>query len=168
MDKTRFLALIVAIMAVFSFTAGNTLSYFSDIEVSSGNVFQAGTWSQASNCDLEATNAKITGGSSKLHNISIRNIGTEDLTITKLVLSWDGGGNVTKVHVGNQKFSTDQNSPVIIDEENIVIESTDKENPFNVWFENFTFDDNQFTLLLFFNDNSHKDVSFTPSQGGNN
>lgn len=167
MDKTRLLALIVAAIAVLSFILGNTLSYFSDIEVSSGNVFQAGVWSQASNCELNVDGAKINCSSTKLHNISIKNTGIEDLTITKLVLSWDGGGNVTKIKVGDQQFSTSQASPVIINED-IIIEDTDKGDHVTVWLEDFTFEGNEFTLITFFSDDSQKEDSFIPDQGGNN
>lgn len=110
----RSALLIPIAIALLSFVAGNTFSYFRDVEVSSGNTLQAGIWSQSDYCLIDVSNAKLTN--CKLHDIFIQNVGKRDITITKLVLQWNCGGNLTKLKIGNQSFTVNQASPAIIRE----------------------------------------------------
>jgi len=150
-------ALALIAIALLSFAAGNTFSYFRDVEVSSGNVLQAGVWDQASNCEVDVSNAMLTNN--KLHNIFIKNIG-QDIAITKLIVQWDCGGNLTTLKICNQSIAVYQDSPAVVSDY-IRIEPL-RTYPVNIWFEGLTFDNDTFTILLYFEDNSEKEVSFVP------
>lgn len=157
MDIKVMAAALIA-FALLSYTAGNTISYFSDVEVSSGNTFQAGTWSQAEHCEIDSANAKITGNPAHLHNVFIENEGNEILEITKMVWQWEGGGNLTILKIGNRSIAVNQSSPAIITEPI----SIRKKSPSQLWFEDFNFDNQTFRLTIFFADGSRKEVSFVP------
>jgi predicted ribosomally synthesized peptide with SipW-like signal peptide len=158
----RTAALILILIALFGFTAGNTFSYFSDVEVGGGK-FKAGVWDQASNCIVDISKAKLTENLNKLHDIFIENIGKSNIIITKFVLQWDCGGNLTILKIGNHSFVVNQATPAIVSN-HIRIEQN-KIYPVNIWFEGLIFENNTFTILLFFEDGSRKDVRFVPSIG---
>jgi predicted ribosomally synthesized peptide with SipW-like signal peptide len=151
-------ALTLIAIALLSFAAGNTFSYFSDVEISSGNVLQAGVWSQAENCEVDVSDAKLTGSSNKLHNIFIES--QSDITITKFVLQWDCGGNLTTLKIGNYSFAVNQASPAVVSD--YIKIRLNKTYPVNIWFEGLIFDNDTFTLLLRFEDYSQKKVNFVP------
>jgi predicted ribosomally synthesized peptide with SipW-like signal peptide len=149
-------ALTLIAIALFSFAAGNTFSYFSDVEIS-GNVLQAGVWCQAENCEVDVSDAKLTGSSNKLHNIFIES--QSDITITKFVLQ-GFKGNLTTLKIGNQSFAVNQASPAVVSD--YIKIRLNKTYPVNIWFEGLIFDNDTFTLLLRFEDYSQKKVSFVP------
>ncbi|MHA1287095.1 MAG: SipW-dependent-type signal peptide-containing protein [Candidatus Thorarchaeota archaeon] len=148
-----------------------TSAYFSDREVSTGNIIQVGVWVVAdSDCIslINRTDAKLTGNGKELHNIFLKNNCSKDVAVDRINVSWNTSGNVTTVSFrgkGNAFWSGSESSPASLDGEEIFQASSTKN--LRLWFDS-DMHGSVFNILLIMNDGSNKDIEVGPFEKNNN
>lgn len=123
-------SLLMGILLIQFVSLGSTYSYFTDTEYSVGNTFTAAVWdTQASFLDVNTSKTHLTGtgDQSKLHGTTIRNIGSENITVDKIQVDWNatqtGMANVSEIKIRGQVFFSGSNqSGQIIDGNDYVLE----------------------------------------------
>jgi len=90
---------------------GCTYSYFTDTEYSAGNTFTAAVWdTQASFLEVNSSKTHLTGigDGTKLFGTTIKNTGSENITIDRIQLYWNtteaGIANVTEINIDKKDF----------------------------------------------------------------
>lgn len=163
------LGILVAGIVVLAIGEMGTMSYFVDIEESTGNVFQAGTWkTQSDDCEIDTSDAFVS--SLKLHNVNLSNRGESDITIVKVGISWkpDKGEKVTKVWaIGQQptkRWEGNETSDAILDIKDCTLKPADT-NQFEFLFDS-KMEGKEFTMKFLMEDDSSKAVTFTPEGKG--
>lgn len=157
--------LLVGIFLIQLVSLGSTYSYFSDMEYSVGNAFTAAVWgTQASFLEVNTSRAHLTGtgDQSKVHGTTIRNIGSENITVDKILVDWNtthtGMANVSEIKIRGQVFFSGNNqSWQVIDGIDYVLEPGA-----NAVTTNFKFDGSMsypFTIKFIMGDGASKTVA---------
>lgn len=170
-EKVKRVLILVLVLGIVTLclTEMGTLSYFTDVEQSRGNVFQAGTWeTQADNLKIDTRTSFISGY--KMHNVNVSNFGDGAITIVKLRISWtpDEGEKILKVWaIGQQPakvWDGNETSGAILDITDCTLEPGQM-NQFEFLFD-AKMKDKEFTIQFQMEDGSLKSVIFTPSVRG--
>ena len=158
--------LLMGILLIQFVSLGSTYSYFSDTEYSVGNTFTAAVWdTQASFLEVNTSKTHLTGtgDQSKLHGTTIKNIGSEIITVDKIQVDWNttaGMANVTEIKIcGKVFFSGSNHSGEVIDGSDYVLEP--QQNAVTI---NFKFDASvsyPFTIKFILSDGASKTVTIT-------
>ena len=159
--------LLMGILLIQFVSLGSTYSYFTDTEYSVGNTFTAAVWdTQASFLEVNTSKTHLTGtgDQSKLHGTTIRNIGSENITVDKIQVDWNttqtGMANVTEIKIRGQVFFSGSNqSGQVIDGIDYVLEPQQ-----NAVTTNFKFDASvsyPFTIKFIMGDGASKTVTIT-------
>ncbi|MDO9516637.1 MAG: hypothetical protein Q7J10_01170 [Methanosarcinaceae archaeon] len=157
--------LLMGMLLIQLVSLGSTYSYFSDTEYSVGNTFTAAVWdTQASFLEVNTSKTHLTGtgDQSKLHGTTIRNIGSENITVDKIQVDWNttqtGMGNVSEIKIRGQVFFSGSNrSGQVIDGIDYVLEPGQ-----NAVTTNFKFDASvsyPFTIKFIMSDGASKTVT---------
>ncbi len=162
--NTPIKILLLGILVIQFASLGSTYSYFTDTEYSIGNIFTAAVWdTQASFLEVNTskTNLTGTGDQSKLHGTTIRNIGSENITVGMIQVDWNttaGMANVTEIKIcGKVFFSGSNQSGEVIDGSDYVLEP--QQNAVTI---NFKFDASvsyPFTIKFIMGDGASKTVT---------
>ena len=158
--------LLMGILLIQFVSLGSTYSYFTDTEYSVGNTFTAAVWdTQASFLEVNTSKTHLTGtgDQSKLHGTTIRNIGSEIITVDKIQVDWNnaaGMANVSEIKIRGQVFFSGSNqSGQVIDGIDYVLEPGQ-----NTVTTNFKFDASvsyPFTIKFIMGDGASKTVIIT-------
>ncbi len=158
--------LLMGILLIQLVSLGSTYSYFTDTEYSIGNTFTAAVWdTQASFLEVNTSKTHLTGtgDQSKLHGTTIRNIGSENITVDMIQVDWNttaGMANVSEIKIcGKVFFSGSNQSGEVIDGSDYVLEP--QQNAVTI---NFKFDTSvsyPFTIKFIMSDGASKTVTIT-------
>jgi predicted ribosomally synthesized peptide with SipW-like signal peptide len=158
--------LLMGMLLIQFVSLGSTYSYFTDTEYSVGNTFTATVWdTQASFLEVNTSKTHLTGtgDQSKLHGTTIRNIGSEIITVDKIQVDWNTTAemaNVTEIKIcGKVFFSGSNHSGEVINGSDYVLES--QQNAVTI---NFRFDASvsyPFTIKFIMGDGASKTVTIT-------
>lgn len=150
---------------VLAIAGTGTFCYFEDVEISTGNIFQAGTWkTQADDCEIDTSDAFVS--SHKLHKVKVSNSGESDIIIVKLGISWapNKGEKVEKVWAIGERpakiWEGNETSGAILDITDCTLEPGDT-NRFEFLFDS-KMEEKEFTIDFLMEDGSSKGVIFTP------